>query len=723
MIKHVSNKIQNAIQMELFKAKESIKIAVAWFTNELLLQPLILKLQNGVSVELILNDDEINRGGESSLDFTEFLQDGGILRWNNSKQLMHDKFCIIDERVVITGSYNWTNKAEYNNESITVFYDEKETVDFYNDNYHKITNNIPYENGGKVENADKLAKTQKTIHQHLYDKVSQGGKYSEDYSILLEAPDVREFKLSQLTTEINAQAFSSCKHLEIIDLASVHKIGRSAFYRCELLQQITIPNTVKEIGDFAFQNCTSLRRISIPNSIEKIGDGAFYECSSLTTISISDSITAIGSSTFKGCSSLRQITIPYSVKEIGSSAFEGCSSLQEIVIPDSVKTIGYGAFMGCTSLRRVAISYHVTNIDIESCAFQDCTSLRQVELPDFAVAMHIGKGAFGNCSSLQEIRIPSSTKTINRNVFQGCTSLEQISIPDNLVTTGTTTIPCYFPLIKIIVRHMIKERNSFERTYATKSKINKMRASWLYQIDGGKIMTLEEKNKTDFLNKEIESRYYFSEPRLIGMSPELITLNDEEIITIPNGYQIFRKQIRKYHYARSGMLQIQEIDKDAPMVEYINVVTNTGHIVEFYPLVLLSTKAIEVDENGKYIRENGRIKIHRRTDDITRFIDSIGDNMYNLNNIIQAMAGCQIKYHFVKCLRIRHWGISESEANKNDVGMYILAEWSFVGDKRPVIHKEGITKQEELSDTSSYANKEFDALKSKFKYKIEIKND
>lgn len=39
MIKHVSNKIQDAIQMELFKAKESIKIAVAWFTNELLLQP------------------------------------------------------------------------------------------------------------------------------------------------------------------------------------------------------------------------------------------------------------------------------------------------------------------------------------------------------------------------------------------------------------------------------------------------------------------------------------------------------------------------------------------------------------------------------------------------------------------------------------------------------------------------------------------------------------
>ena len=44
MIEHYSHKIQNAIQKELFKANSSIKIAVAWFTNDLLFQPLLLKL-------------------------------------------------------------------------------------------------------------------------------------------------------------------------------------------------------------------------------------------------------------------------------------------------------------------------------------------------------------------------------------------------------------------------------------------------------------------------------------------------------------------------------------------------------------------------------------------------------------------------------------------------------------------------------------------------------
>ena len=69
MIEHYSHKIQNAIQKELFKANSSIKIAVAWFTNDLLFQPLLLKLGAGVSVELILNKDDINCSDDNEVDF------------------------------------------------------------------------------------------------------------------------------------------------------------------------------------------------------------------------------------------------------------------------------------------------------------------------------------------------------------------------------------------------------------------------------------------------------------------------------------------------------------------------------------------------------------------------------------------------------------------------------------------------------------------------------
>ncbi|MBR1463351.1 MAG: WG repeat-containing protein [Prevotella sp.] len=139
MVEHYSHKIQNAIQKELFKANSSIKIAVAWFTNDLLFQPLLLKLASGVSVELILNKDEINCSDDNEIDFDEFVKAGGVLRWNDTKQLMHDKFCIIDNKIVISGSYNWTNKAEHNEENITIFKDETETIYFYCKKYERLS--------------------------------------------------------------------------------------------------------------------------------------------------------------------------------------------------------------------------------------------------------------------------------------------------------------------------------------------------------------------------------------------------------------------------------------------------------------------------------------------------------------------------------------------------------------------------------------------------------
>ncbi len=156
MIQHYTRKIQNEIQKELFKANKSIKIAVAWFTNDLLFQPLVLKLQNGVEVELIINDDEINRGGDNSLDFSDFIHAGGILRWNKTKQLMHDKFCIIDDKIVIFGSYNWTNKAEYNEESIAIAKDEEETLNFYLNKFKKLTSLHNAEKATKLPTGDNV---------------------------------------------------------------------------------------------------------------------------------------------------------------------------------------------------------------------------------------------------------------------------------------------------------------------------------------------------------------------------------------------------------------------------------------------------------------------------------------------------------------------------------------------------------------------------------------
>ena len=116
----VFENIAERIVSEINKAQNSIFIAVAWFTNRNIFSVLQRKAKEGCQVNLMYSADHINEN--SSIDFD-------LLKTKNSKvfpigdgdhDLMHNKFCVIDHCTVITGSYNWSNKAESNHENITI---------------------------------------------------------------------------------------------------------------------------------------------------------------------------------------------------------------------------------------------------------------------------------------------------------------------------------------------------------------------------------------------------------------------------------------------------------------------------------------------------------------------------------------------------------------------------------------------------------------------------
>jgi hypothetical protein len=119
-IAHFTN-IRQQILNELATATHKISVAVAWFTNYDLYEMLCLKLQRGVKVELIIIDDFINNGAYG-LDFQNFINLGGNLKFGNIDNPMHHKFVIIDDKVLISGSYNWTYYAESRNfENVVIF--------------------------------------------------------------------------------------------------------------------------------------------------------------------------------------------------------------------------------------------------------------------------------------------------------------------------------------------------------------------------------------------------------------------------------------------------------------------------------------------------------------------------------------------------------------------------------------------------------------------------
>ena len=176
----------------------------------------------------------------------------------------------------------------------------------------------------------------------------------------------------------------------------VTSIGNDAFYDCDSLTSIVIPDSVTSIGDYAFYNCYSLTSIVIPDSVTSIGEYAFYDCDSLTSIVIPDSVTSIGDYAFYDCDSLTSIVIPDSVTSIGYQTFCGCISLTSVTIPDSVTSIGSQAFYNCISLTSVTIPDSVTSIG--SSAFSCCISLTSIVIPDSVTS--IGSYAFDDCISL-----------------------------------------------------------------------------------------------------------------------------------------------------------------------------------------------------------------------------------------------------------------------------------------------------------------------------------
>lgn len=112
--------IAQRIQQEISKAQKSVFIAVAWFTNKSLFNELLNKAKNGCGISILISNDKINLN--SSIDFEQLLigKSNVYKIGNGDTELMHNKFCVIDYSTVITGSYNWSYKAESNFENVII---------------------------------------------------------------------------------------------------------------------------------------------------------------------------------------------------------------------------------------------------------------------------------------------------------------------------------------------------------------------------------------------------------------------------------------------------------------------------------------------------------------------------------------------------------------------------------------------------------------------------
>lgn len=125
------------LQNELSLSTQSIKIAVSWFTNYALFKHIKELAQKGMNVQLIINNDSVNNGGYC-LNFNELIEAGVHISLVEYPHLLHHKFCIIDDKVVINGSYNWTRFSENNYENIVIFRNNDAICDAFDEEFENM---------------------------------------------------------------------------------------------------------------------------------------------------------------------------------------------------------------------------------------------------------------------------------------------------------------------------------------------------------------------------------------------------------------------------------------------------------------------------------------------------------------------------------------------------------------------------------------------------------
>ena len=309
-----------------------------------------------------------------------------------------------------------------------------------------------------------------------------------------------------------------------LDGHKVTTIDNMAFFSCEGLKEVVIPEGVTSIGDCVFESCNQLETIRIPDSLNSINGQFISYCPNVKNIEISpdhpvlkiESNALINTRTgsmlcLLDRESTGTYTVPPEVRILDDGVFED-SKYSAIILPDGLKKIGSHAFISCASLKELVLPEGVTNIGSQ--AFYDCPLLETINIPDSVI--YIEEGIFGSNPKLKTVQIspdhpayemidhllvekrskklvmalndtpakfeiPEGIKEIGSLAFQGSGNLTELVIPEGVTSIGSSAFSGCFKLKKITLPASMKEIGFDVFIYSKHLVIKAPEGSWAEQ--------------------------------------------------------------------------------------------------------------------------------------------------------------------------------------------------------------------------------------------------
>jgi phosphatidylserine/phosphatidylglycerophosphate/cardiolipin synthase-like enzyme len=107
------------------EAKKSADVCVFTITDDRITAAMVAAHRRGVRIRVITDDQKSFDPGS---DIEQLMQSGLAVRQDNTEYHMHHKFAVFDQRLLLTGSYNWTRSAALHNEENFVLTTEAQLV-------------------------------------------------------------------------------------------------------------------------------------------------------------------------------------------------------------------------------------------------------------------------------------------------------------------------------------------------------------------------------------------------------------------------------------------------------------------------------------------------------------------------------------------------------------------------------------------------------------------
>ncbi|KAK8884115.1 hypothetical protein M9Y10_043220 [Tritrichomonas musculus] len=209
-------------------------------------------------------------------------------------------------------------------------------------------------------------------------------------------------------------------------------------YTC--LDEITIPESVLRIKKAAFKFCNHLEKVTFlkDSKLKKIESAAFYECNKLSTISIPDNVEIIPFKCF-AFSGLQKVTFPDSIIKVESMAFSYCNQLKTVILNEGLFELCDLSFANNNSLESISLPDSL--IKIKSGVFMNCMNLKNVNFTSKSKLFEICDCAFENTSieeltispSVQRMFEPINMPKLNKISFHEGNNLKFVKFEDGTI--------------------------------------------------------------------------------------------------------------------------------------------------------------------------------------------------------------------------------------------------------------------------------------------------